>query len=342
MRHGAANARENGLHRCVGISPQCRVPRGEPDFVYVVRTTALRAFLLGGFWLLSGTQARAEVICRGPVVVVEAGLRLPWRGPVGQLTETLASWPDVERCAVVHVRPDGASAADVEVKLPDGRSATRHLQRPDELTTVVRSLVTNLPEVADAQGALLPTPTNVETQRRQTRRPRELGLGIGPSLHIMARPTFVGLGLTGDVHGVIDRWVYGAWLRWDARERAVGQQNVPSDLTMSSFLLGAFVGSRFLLGPVVLDATVGPNVVIENQEAFEGTRDDVGGDFVELSVGANLRLLAPRKAAWRGFALLGFDVYPGRIGRELRRAETLPALPAFGTTLAVGAAWSTL
>lgn len=342
MRQRAANARENGLHRGVGISPQCRVPSGEPDFVTVARTTAFRALLLGGFWLLSGTQARAQSLCQGPAVVAESGLRLPWRRPVGQLTEALATLPDVERCAVVHIRPDGASAADVEVRLPDGRSATRHLTRPDELTTVVRSLVTNLPALTDPQGAALPTADNVEQQRRTPPRRREFGAGLGTSLHVLARPTFLGFGITGDLHGVIDRWVYGAWLRWDARERAVGQRDVPPDLAMSSFLLGAFVGSRFVLGPVVLDATVGPNVLIENQEAFEGTRDDVGGDFVELSVGANLRLLAPRTSAWRAFALLGFDVYPRRIGRELQRAETLPVLPAFSTTFAVGAAWSTL
>jgi hypothetical protein len=92
----------------------------------------------------------------------------------------------------------------------------------------------------------------------------------------------------------------------------------------------------------VLDATLGPNLVLENQEAYEGTRDDVGGDFVELSVGANLRLFAPRSSAWRGFALLGGELYPARVGHEQRHAATLPALPAFSATLALGAAWSTL
>jgi hypothetical protein len=276
------------------------------------------------------------------VVVVEAGLRPPWRRALGQLAPTLASLPDVDHGAVVLVRPDGARAADVEVRLPDGRSTTRHLTQPDELTTVVRSLVTNLPEISDAPGSLLLTDQTVERPPRTPPRPREFGAGIGTSLHVASRPTFVGLGLTGDLHGVIDRWVYGAWLRWDARQRAVAQRGLPRDLAMSSFLFGAYAGARFGLGPVALDATLGPNVLIENQEAFEGTRDDVGGDFVELSVGANLRLLAPRTTPWRGFALLGFDVYPRRVGRELRRADTLPVLPAFSATFAVGAAWSTL
>jgi hypothetical protein len=207
---------------------------------------------------------------------------------------------------------------------------------------VVRSLVTNLPEISVAPGSLPATDQTLDKRPRTPPLQREFGAGIGTSLHLAARPTFLGFGLTGDLHGVIDRWVYGAWLRWDARQRAVDERSVPSDLTMSSFLVGAYVGARSVLGPVALDATLGPNVLIENQEAFEGTRDDVGGDFVELSVGANLRLLAPRTTPWRGFALLGFDVYPRRVGRELRRADTLPVLPAFSATFAVGAAWSTL
>ena len=309
----------------------------------VVRTTALCAVLLVSSWLLGGASARAQAPCRGPEVVGDVRLHPLWRQPVSELAVTLSGLSDVERCAVVRVRPEGKSAADVEVRLPDGRSTTRHLARPQELVAVVTSLVTNLPAEPDG--------SNTDLATEQSARPevpniphlrREFGVAMGAGLRVAARPTFLGYGLVGDLHGVIGRWLYGAWARWDVREHALAQRNVPPDLAMSSFLLGAYGGARFALGPLALDAMLGPNLVLENQEAFEDTRDDVGGDFVEISVGANLRLLAPRTSAWRGFALLGCDVYPQRVGRELRRADTLPALPAFSATVAVGAAWSTL
>jgi hypothetical protein len=169
-----------------------------------------------------------------------------------------------------------------------------------------------------------------------------LEAGIAASLRMASAPAYVGYGLSADVSVLIDHWLLGSWLRWDFQDLPVHQKDLPRDLAMASFLLGVFAGRRFDLGAVALDLVAVANVVIENQEAFEGTPQDVGGESGNLTVGINTRIIFPARRTPRAFLLVASECYPERVGRETRQAETLPPLPAWSTTVALGVAWRPL
>jgi hypothetical protein len=152
----------------------------------------------------------------------------------------------------------------------------------------------------------------------------------------------VGYGLSADVSVLLDAWLFGSWLRWDFQDLPVKQRNIPEDLAMASFLLGVYAGRRVRLGPAALDLSMGPNLVIENQEAFEDTPQDVGGEILNVTVTAAARVVFPALSSPRGYLLLAQECYPRRVGREVHEAATLPALPAWTTTLALGISWRAL
>ncbi|HVZ36233.1 MAG TPA: hypothetical protein VG963_27585, partial [Polyangiaceae bacterium] len=241
--------------------------------------------------------ASDERPCSGPVLLLDADIDPAWQTAVSELKGHLTAFPDVDRCATVRIFA-AAPGVLVEVELADGRAAIRRVEDEDMLAFVIQSLVTRIPvpeaqelpaqasaSVRAAQGAS-PAP-----EARGTRRAFEFGLAA--STRFAERPNYLGYGMALHADVVFEHWLVGSWIRWDFRDVPVHAQNAPRDLVMSSFLWGGFAGRRFGLGRSALDLTAGFSLMIENQEAFEGTPEDTGGAFADVTLGAAVRFLGP-------------------------------------------------
>jgi hypothetical protein len=114
---------------------------------------------------------------------------------------------------------------------------------------------------------------------------------------------------------------------------------VPRGFIASSFQLGAIAGRRFLVGNAALDLVVGPNLVVDTEEAAGTEGIDVGGELGSFSVSAALNVLVPRHGAPGFLAVFGAELDPTRLSRNVRADPSLPALPGWGTSLTLGVFW---
>lgn len=251
---------------------------------------------------------------------------------------------EVDRCAEVNVQA-GPELIEIVIHLADGRMAVREVRTPTEAVAVVEALLTQLPEAGRSESrnelrAALPSEREPSRGPASAPAPRivVIDVGIGASLRVAGHPWFLGYGLSAQVSVAINEWLLGSWLRWDIQDRLL-EGAVPRAFIASSFLLGAFTGRRFSVGNATLDLIAGPNLVIDTEEAAGPDVEDIGGELGSLSLGAALRLYAPRLGKPSFFAMLGADVSPSRLHRRVRADPALPALPAWGGTLVLGAAW---
>jgi hypothetical protein len=297
---------------------------------------------------LAAAQAAPSAACNGPIVRASARLTAEWSAALDTLQQRLRSLPDVDRCAEVDLVPQ-ASHVEVLIRLADGRIAVREVNTPAEAIPAVEALLTTLPDRALAnaskaepasRSATKPAERTADERAKTSARVVAIDVGLGASLHIAGRPWFLGYGLAGHVSVAINQWLLGSWLRWDIRDRLL-EGELPRGLVASSFLLGAFTGRRVSLGRAMLDVIVGPNLVVETEEAAGTEGIDVGGEVGSLSLGAALRLFVPRSSP-SFFVLCGGDVIPSRLKHAMGADPTLPALPAWSATLVLGAAWTGL
>lgn len=293
----------------------------------------------------SFAEALDERACSGPILLIDAGMDSSWRPALAELQGRLPAFPDVDPCATVRIFAASPGVL-VEVELADGRAAVRRVESKDTLTVVIESLVTRIPASTHAAAPAQPQPSGppLETPPppASTVAMRALELGVAGSGRIAGTPHYAGYGLTLYVDLLRDFWLFGSWIRWNFQELPLRRDNVPRDLLMASFLWGAFAGRRFALGRTALDLAAGLNMMIENQEAFEGTANDVGGEFADMTLGGAVRWTVPAVPGPAFFALLGAEVYPTRVGHIVQRAASLPPLPSWGVSLALGFAWSVL
>lgn len=279
--------------------------------------------------------------CQGPTLIVDSPLADSFARRAAELESRLRTLPDVDPCATIHLSPERGSVA-IEVQLPDGRATERTVEEPQSLIAAVESLVTSLPATprTTATGVAKHAPEAFTPIPSQAKRRFSLEGGLAASARIANAPTYFGYGISADASLLVDdAWVFGSWLRWDFQDHPVRQHNIPKDLAMASFLLGVFGGRRFAMGPAAVDLSVGPNLTIENQEAFEDTRNDVGGEILSLTLTAGARLVFPVRSSPRGYLLFAEECYLRRVGHEVREAPSLPILPAWSSTLALGMSW---
>jgi hypothetical protein len=297
---------------------------------------------------LASAEPARLVPCAGPVLRVSRDLSEEWSAALDPLRERLSSLPDVDRCAEVDLVPQ-ASHVDVVIRLADGRVALRQVDSPAEAITAVEALLTTLPgrrpvgkeQDRTTEARDQPSKLDAAEAPKASVRVVAVDVGIGVSLHVAGHPWFLGYGFSGHVSVAINQWLLGSWLRWDIQDRLLeGEQ--PNGLVGSSFLLGAFTGRRFAIGRADLDLVVGPNLVIDTEEAAGPDTNDIGGELGSLSLGAALRLFVPRSGSPAFFALCGGDVIPSRLQRSVRADPSLPSLPPWSGTLVLGVAWGGL
>ena len=299
--------------------------------------------------LLAATAAAASAQCAGPVLNVvipqgEAGRRL-----ADVLREHVERLPDLDRCAKVTVEVHG-SALSIEVKTGDGRVAKRQVESEAALLRESEALLTLPPEPAPAAttptastAPVIPQPSSQELPPSDAPapKPREAAhveFGAGANARLGGVPAFGSGGVEGFADMALGRWLLGVSTRWDLTDGLINQPTL-ADYRMTSTAVGVSVGRRFEFGGSLVDALLGPNVVLESQDA-DDQENDLHGSAADLRVALSLRVSGPSRSAWRAFASAQCEASPTRLAKQHFINSRLPPLPSWGSGLAVGVMWS--
>ena len=249
-----------------------------------------------------------------------------WLNATTQLTERLRKLEDLDRCAHILVRPNGAGA-DLYIVTGDGREAMRHVETVAELLRAAEALL-----VLPPQPAHVVARSPLEEPPPEQQRPpapsalTHVELGAGGSLRIGGGPFYAGGGLSGFAQFALDRWLLAVSGRWDIDDAIVNQPTA-RDFRMQASVVGVSVGRRMEFANAVLDTLLGPNVVLESQDADDVNREVHGAaaDFRLASPSAypapNSRPFAPSSAVISrvlrpGYAQLASSIvlYPTCLG----------------------------
>lgn len=246
--------------------------------------TELPAFFAAVLGLLPPTLARAtDQGCSAPSVEADSAFNERYPGLLDQVRQELAGAAGLDACARVELRrgPEGVLVA---VSLPDGRRASRELNRPDDVLPTLQALllVPDSPEplpTAESKSSTKPDPTPAErttsepTKRAAPRRaaprasvsaadevdraapveqPRELGFELSAVTGVRIGDGQVGYG--GGVLSFLEikRWLIGF------QGRADGYRSLRGGDPDTALELGILGGKRFDLGGSALDLTLGP------------------------------------------------------------------------------------
>jgi hypothetical protein len=282
-------------------------------------------------------------------------------GLVERIRAELGARPDLDPCARVALRREQEALIAVAVTLPDGRSASRHVTREEDIVPTLQALL--LVPARPPAPALRPKPTPRPAhaaQRRATaalpppaldradatdaRGPREFGIELSAITGVR-----VGDGQFGAGAGVLSLLELHGWLL-GFEGRADGYRPLSGGDPETALELALLAGRRFDLGSVALDLTAGPGVAmngisvasseVTRVEASDGVQtpppmlprapDRSAGPMPRVLLGARVGF-SPR-SMFRTFA--GVDAEFGPAPGADSRTGTLPRF-AFG--LAVGA-----
>jgi hypothetical protein len=303
-------------------------------------SSSLAAFglaLAGLTFGVSGGAASAES-CLAPKVSVEVPPGPKWQGATTELAEHLRSLRDLDKCARVLVRPNGSDVL-LEITTSDGRDAARQVSDVAELLRTAEALLVLPPQPAlpESKASPLETPPAEPRPASSTAASIHVDLGVGGSLRFGGGPLFGGGGVAGFAAFAIDRWLLTVAGRWDVAD-AYFTQPTPMDFIMQSTSVGVSAGRRLEVGSANFDALIGPNVVLESQDADDGDRE-VHGAAADFRLAVALRVSGPRSSSVRAFATSDFEGSPARIRSHKFLDRALPELPWWSSGLAVGVLW---
>lgn len=292
------------------------------------------------------TASEGPSACHGPRIVVATPLSEAWTRAVDDARASLHQQTNLDRCAEVRLEPDQRWLR-VLVSLEDGRSATREVQRADGLLPTLEGLLGLPPPEAQPQvDERWREPVTDHEGARQhpttaaTATPR-LEVGLGAMGRVAGKPLYVGLGLAAFAQLNLRRWLFGVVARWDAVDALVTEA-APSGFNMQTLAIGVNAGVRSSFRGVALDALFGPQMRVENQEAFGGPTapDGIGGATSDVRLDLTLRVSAPPGSGVRFFGEGDIDGSPARLSKIHRLDPQLPALPSWSGGLTLGAFWS--
>lgn len=214
--------------------------------------------------LAPGRAVGAEQRCATVAVEGDAPLRERWPELLGRVRTDLTARADMDACAHVELSLEAGSGIGVLVTLPDGRTASRTVTRPDDVAPTLQALLLvpeRTPDRHTRPALPLPAPkptgvtadTGIEPpSSRPPRAPRVLGIEL--SLMTSAR--------VGD-----HQWGYGVgalsfveaygWLV-GFEGRADGYQPLEGGDTQTTLSLALLAGRRFHFEPVAFDLITGP------------------------------------------------------------------------------------
>ena len=269
-----------------------------------------------------------------------------WRSAVEQARLLLDTRADLDRCADLLLEND-ADRLLVRIVLADGRSATREVEQPAALYATLDALLSvpssdHRRELAAEPHPVLGLDAKPDPTTHSNAAPR-VELGIGGMGRVAGAPLYGGAGLAAFAQLSSNRWLLGVSARWDGSDALLADAS-PSGFNMQTLALGIDVGVRSTFRSVVVDALVGPQVRVENQEAFGGetAADGIGGGTSDVRLDGALRCTTPRSGQLHFFAEGDIDASPKRIARSRRLDPGLPTLPAWSAGVTLGLSWSSL
>jgi hypothetical protein len=323
----------------------------------------------------AGAALAGDPGCATVELQASAGLRARWPRLAGSVRDALAARDDIDRCARVTL---GLGAKDasltVAVILPDGRSAARAMERPEDVVPALAALLlipegapplpgtepSDPPSGEPPPGAPHPAGSGVagasaSTIRRDAPAPRPAAAPLTPpdggrgGLNVelaVAMSGRFGDGQVGAAIGAVSFLEVSGWLagfegRVDGYQRdAAGGPNGALELA----LLG---GRRFRSdsGSVTLDLTAGAALALQGSSK---SVKEVGSTSppmttntsrAEARARAGARLNLRASSALRPFVALDGDFGRARAANEIEN-DLLP-LPAWTLGVAFGAAVGT-
>ncbi len=287
--------------------------------------------------LLAVCAPAAGSACSAPKISVSFPPGPAWQNAAAELTERLRSLEDLDRCARVTARPSG-TGVDLEIVTSDGREALRHVETVAELLRTAEALLVLPPEPARAVATSpLELPPPEPARARAAVISTHVELGAGASLRFGGGPAYVGGGVAGFAQFALDGWLLAASGRWDIADAIVNQPTA-SDFQMQTSVVGVSVGRRLELASADLDTLVGPNVVLESQDADDVNRE-VHGAAADFRVALGMRLSGPKSSSVRAFASADFEASPSRLRSARVIDRALPHLPWWSTGIALGVLW---
>jgi hypothetical protein len=325
------------------------------------KTLRPAARLALGMALLAAHPAlAADPSCPGIAIDAEAGLVARWPGIPERLRAAFDGREDVDACARVKLTRQRASIA-VEVTLPDGRSATRSVSRPEDLVPTLEALLLvpeppppaaapELPTAPTATPAPTPTPTATVTRNRtsstqaaaehgapaESPSARAGGMRVELSLGTAAR---IGDGQAGG--GVAARSVLelAGWLA-GFEGRIDGYQGTSAVAPTGALELALLGGRRLRSGTLALDLIAGGALALQ-ATSKSVTQAGSGAPPVTTSTSrADPRLVLGARLHFRALSTLRtFVGVEGEIGGAhpaAQRSSDLPPVPAWTVGLAFG------
>ncbi len=292
--------------------------------------------------LVSG-RARASAAteqCHGPRIAVSETVPERWRTAIENARAQLSRANNLDRCAALVLDAVGADL-DVRISLADGRATARKLTNPNVLGVTLQALLSLPP--AEAAPVLPPDPHIFEREGDAPASVPEshLELGLGAMGRVAGGPLYGGLGLAAFAQVSFRHWLVGASARWDASDVLLVDAP-PSGFNMQTLALGVQLGVRSSFRGFSVDALVGPEARIENQEAFGGqaAADGIGGGTSDFRLDAALRFTTPSCGSVRFFSEADVNASPARITKPRRLDNSLPTLPTWSAGLSLGISWS--
>jgi hypothetical protein len=299
---------------------------------------AVLGLACGALLLEAPAGAATNEACVAPQVSVELPPGAQWQTATEALAQHLHGLRDLDKCARVSVRPEGTGVV-LKIVTSDGREATRQVADLADLLRTTEALLVLPPQPTPMATKMSPLEVPpVEPQPAKTlASSMQVELGAAGSLRIGGGPLFGGGGVAGFAQFALDRWLLAVSGRWDIAD-AFFNQPTPSDFHMEASSVGVSVGRRFDYGGASLDALLGPNVVLESQDADDGDRE-IHGAAADFRLAVGLRVSGPRSSSVRAFAAGDFESSPARLRSRRYLDRALPQLPWWSSGLAVGVLW---
>jgi hypothetical protein len=293
--------------------------------------------------LTANARAVAET-CVEPTISVELPPGAEWQTAAEQLGEHLRGLSDLDKCAHVSVRAEGHGVI-LEINTSDGRGTSRRVNSVAELLRAAEALLVLPPRVPAPSPSPAPA-TSVSPQElpppdapraKPASQSIQVELGIGAALRFGGGPTYFAGGAAAFAEFALDRWLLAVTARYEITTSLLNQP-APSDFVMQSSAVGVSAGRRLELGSVDVDGLLGPNLVLENEDADDVDRD-VAGAAADLRLGATVRVSGPPSSSVRAFASGDFEASPARIRSAKSLDRVLPNLPSWTSGVAVGVLW---